>query len=242
MDSVCDAISAVREPDRWTRSVALDLTTRALTSPRATTRLSGFRWRLRALDRLSKSDGTRRRSSMRPDGASPLPKLTRSIHDHQEGVARFRACLVAAAGRQGVVGLLRYPVGTRRPASIHRVRNLRDVLRHGFNGRAAMLFWNRIRGVPSVGIRRWRRVNRGQGRDRAAKSDRHGRWPIAAAGFTAQLGRLCHSVGVDRDDRFKGPSTFRQGHMVSSIPTRERLGVRNTHAPERGQVASAHAV
>ena len=234
------------EPDRWDRGLSrLDLKTRALTSlARDHAVYQGFRQsRDGRTIVFQKSDGTRPGELYAADaGFGNLRKLT-DLNPWLSKKALPASELVSYRDADGKVlyGVLRYPVGYEKGRRYPTVFEIYETFfDNGFNGRAAMLAG---RGYavfhPSVNLvigrpgESWAKgvtaaanklIDMG-----VADPDRLGVHGTSYGGYATVL-------LLTETDRFKAAINISgKVNMVSFYTDSERLGVRNTHAPEKSQ-------
>jgi dipeptidyl aminopeptidase/acylaminoacyl peptidase len=234
------------EPDRWDRGLSrLDLKTRALTSlARDHGVYQGFRV---ARDGrtivFQKSDGTRPADLYAADsGFTNVRKLT----DLNPWIARKAlpaSELVSYRDADGKVlyGVLRYPVGYEKGRTYPTVFEIYETFfDNGFNGRAAMLAGqgyavfhpsvNLVVGRPGESWAKGVTAAANKLIDMGvADPDRLGVHGTSYGGYATVL-------LLTETDRFKAAINISgKVNMVSFYTDSERLGVRNTHAPEKSQ-------
>jgi len=234
------------EPDRWDRGLSrLDLKTRSLTTlARDSGVYQGFRAsRDGGTIVFQKSDGTRPAELYAADaGFANVRKLT----DLNPWIARKAlpaSELVSYRDADGKVlyGVLRYPVGYEKDRRYPTVFEIYETFfDNGFNGRAAMLAGqgyvvfhpsvNLVVGRPGeswakgVTAAANRLIDMG-----IADPDRLGVHGTSYGGYATVL-------LLTETDRFKAAiNVSGKVDMISFYTDSERLGVRNTHAPEKSQ-------
>jgi dipeptidyl aminopeptidase/acylaminoacyl peptidase len=234
------------EPDRWDRGLSrLDLKTKALTTlARDNGVYRGFRMsRDGRTVVFQKSDGTRPAELYAADaGFTSIRKLT-DLNPWIAKKALPASELVSYRDADGKVlyGVLRYPIGYEKGRTYPTVFEIYETFfDNGFNGRAAMLAG---RGYavfhPSVHLvvgrpgESWAKgvtaaanklIDMG-----IADPDRLGVHGTSYGGYATVL-------LLTETDRFKAAiNVSGKVDMVSFYTDSERLGVRNTHAPEKSQ-------
>ncbi len=234
------------EPDRWDRGLSrLDLKTRALTSlARDNGVYQGFRV---ARDGrtivFQKSDGTRPAELYAADsGFTNVRKLT-DLNPWIAKKALPASELVSYRDADGKVlyGVLRYPVGYEKGRTYPTVFEIYETFfDNGFNGRAAMLAGqgyavfhpsvNLVVGRPGESWAKGLTAAANKLIDMGvADPDRLGVHGTSYGGYATVL-------LLTETDRFKAAINISgKVNMVSFYTDSERLGVRNTHAPEKSQ-------
>jgi dipeptidyl aminopeptidase/acylaminoacyl peptidase len=234
------------EPDRWDRGLSrLDLKTRALTSlARDNGVYQGFRV---ARDGrtivFQKSDGTRPAELYAADsGFTNVRKLT-DLNPWIAKKALPASELVSYRDADGKVlyGVLRYPVGYEKGRTYPTVFEIYETFfDNGFNGRAAMLAGqgyavfhpsvNLVVGRPGESWAKGVTAAANKLIDMGvADPDRLGVHGTSYGGYATVL-------LLTETDRFKAAINISgKVNMVSFYTDSERLGVRNTHAPEKSQ-------
>ncbi len=234
------------EPDRWDRGLSrLDLKTRALTSlARDNGVYQGFRV---ARDGrtivFQKSDGTRPAELYTADsGFTNIRKLT-DLNPWIAKKALPASELVSYRDADGKVlyGVLRYPVGYEKGRKYPTVFEIYETFfDNGFNGRAAMLAGqgyavfhpsvNLVVGRPGESWAKGVTAAANKLIDMGvADPDRLGVHGTSYGGYATVL-------LLTETDRFKAAINISgKVNMVSFYTDSERLGVRNTHAPEKSQ-------
>ena len=234
------------EPDRWDRGLSrLDLKTRALTSlARDNGVYQGFRV---ARDGrtivFQKSDGTRPAELYAADsGFTNVRKLT-DLNPWIAKKALPASELVSYRDADGKVlyGVLRYPVGYEKGRKYPTVFEIYETFfDNGFNGRAAMLAGqgyavfhpsvNLVVGRPGESWAKGVTAAANKLIDMGvADPDRLGVHGTSYGGYATVL-------LLTETDRFKAAINISgKVNMVSFYTDSERLGVRNTHAPEKSQ-------
>lgn len=234
------------EPDRWDRGLSrLDLHTRTLTSlVRDNGVYQGFRMsRDGRTIVFQKSDGTRPAELYAADaGFGNVRKLT-DLNPWIAKKALPASELVSYRDADGKVlyGVLRYPIGYEKGRKYPTVFEIYETFfDNGFNGRAAMLAGHGYAVFhPSVNLvvgrpgESWakgvtaaanRLIDMG-----IADPDRLGVHGTSYGGYATVL-------LLTETDRFKAAINISgKVNMVSFYTDSERLGVRNTHAPEKSQ-------
>jgi dipeptidyl aminopeptidase/acylaminoacyl peptidase len=234
------------EPDRWDRGLSrLDLKTRALTSlARDNGVYQGFRV---ARDGrtivFQKSDGTRPAELYAADsGFTNVRKLT-DLNPWIAKKALPASELISYRDADGKVlyGVLRYPVGYEKGRTYPTVFEIYETFfDNGFNGRAAMLAGqgyavfhpsvNLVVGRPGESWAKGVTAAANKLIDMGvADPDRLGVHGTSYGGYATVL-------LLTETDRFKAAINISgKVNMVSFYTDSERLGVRNTHAPEKSQ-------
>jgi dipeptidyl aminopeptidase/acylaminoacyl peptidase len=234
------------EPDRWDRGLSrLDVKTRALTSlARDNGVYQGFRV---ARDGrtivFQKSDGTRPAELYAADsGFTNVRKLT-DLNPWIAKKALPASELVSYRDADGKVlyGVLRYPVGYEKGRKYPTVFEIYETFfDNGFNGRAAMLAGqgyavfhpsvNLVVGRPGESWAKGVTAAANKLIDMGvADPDRLGVHGTSYGGYATVL-------LLTETDRFKAAINISgKVNMVSFYTDSERLGVRNTHAPEKSQ-------
>ena len=234
------------EPDRWDRGLSrLDLKTKTLTSlARDNGVYQGFRMARDGRTIIfQKSDGTRSAELYAADaGFSNVRKLT-DLNPWIANKALPASELVSYRDADGKVlyGVLRYPIGYEKGRKYPTVFEIYETFfDNGFNGRAAMLAGqgyavfhpsvNLVVGRPGeswakgVTAAANRLIDMG-----VADPDRLGVHGTSYGGYATVL-------LLTETDRFKAAiNVSGKVNMVSFYTDSERLGVRNTHAPEKSQ-------
>ena len=234
------------EPDRWDRGLSrLDLKTRALTSlARDNGVYQGFRV---ARDGrtivFQKSDGTRPAELYAADSSF---RNVRKLTDLNPWIAKKAlpaSELVTYRDADGKVlyGVLRYPVGYEKGRKYPTVFEIYETFfDNGFNGRAAMLAGqgyavfhpsvNLVVGRPGESWAKGVTAAANKLIDMGvADPDRLGVHGTSYGGYATVL-------LLTETDRFKAAINISgKVNMVSFYTDSERLGVRNTHAPEKSQ-------
>jgi dipeptidyl aminopeptidase/acylaminoacyl peptidase len=234
------------EPDRWDRGLSrLDLRTKALTSlARDNGVYQGFRMsRDGRTIVFQKSDGTRPAELYAADASFGNVRKLTDLNPWMAKKALPVSELVSYRDADGKVlyGVLRYPIGYEKGQKYPTVFEIYETFfDNGFNGRAAMLAG---RGYavfhPSVNLvvgrpgESWAKgvtaaanklIDMG-----VADPDRLGVHGTSYGGYATVL-------LLTETDRFKAAINISgKVNMVSFYTDSERLGVRNTHAPEKSQ-------
>jgi dipeptidyl aminopeptidase/acylaminoacyl peptidase len=234
------------EPDRWDRGLSrLDLKTRSLTT---LARDSGVYQNVR-MSRdgntvvFLKSDGTRPAELF---AADPGFKNVRKLTDLNPWIAKKAlpaSELVSYRDADGKVlyGVLRYPIGYEKGRRYPTVFELYETFfDNGFNGRAAMLAGqgyavfhpsvNLVVGRPGESWAKGVTAAANKLIDMGvADADRLGVHGTSYGGYATVL-------LLTETDRFKAAvNVSGKVDMISFYTDSERLGVRNTHAPEKSQ-------
>ena len=234
------------EPDRWDRGLSrLDLKAKTLTSlARDNAVYQGFRVARDGRTIIfQKSDGTRPAELYAADaGFSNVRKLS-DLNPWMAKKALPASELVSYRDADGKVlyGVLRYPIGYEKGRKYPTVFEIYETFfDNGFNGRAAMLAGQGYAVLhPSVNLvvgrpgESWakgvtaaanRLIDMG-----VADPDRLGVHGTSYGGYATVL-------LLTETDRFKAAlNVSGKINMVSFYTDSERLGVRNTHAPEKSQ-------
>jgi dipeptidyl aminopeptidase/acylaminoacyl peptidase len=234
------------EPDRWDRGLSrLDLKTKALTSlARDNGVYQGFRMARDGRTIIfQRSDGTRPAELYAADaGFTSVRKLT-DLNPWIAKKALPASELVSYRDADGklLYGVLRYPIGYEKGRKYPTVFEIYETFfDNGFNGRAAMLAGqgyavfhpsvNLVVGRPGeswakgVTAAANRLIDMG-----VADADRLGVHGTSYGGYATVL-------LLTETDRFKAAiNVSGKVNMVSFYTDSERLGVRNTHAPEKSQ-------
>jgi len=234
------------EPDRWDRGLSrLDLKTKALTPlVRDSGVYQGFRLsRDGSTVVFQKSDGTRPAEVFAADASFQNVRTLTDLNPWVAAKALPASELVPYRDADGKVlyGVLRYPVGYEKGKRYPTVFEIYETFfDNGFNGRAAMLAGqgyavfhpsvNLVVGRPGeswakgVTAAANRLIDMG-----VADPDRLGVHGTSYGGYATVL-------LLTETDRFKAAITVSgKVNMVSFYTDSERLGVRNTHAPEKSQ-------
>jgi dipeptidyl aminopeptidase/acylaminoacyl peptidase len=234
------------EPDRWERGLSrLDLKTRALTSlARDNGVYQGFRLSRDGRTLLFlKSDGTRPAELYAADAAFGNARKLTDLNPWMANKALPASELVSYRDADGKVlyGVLRYPIGYEKGRKYPTVFEIYETFfDNGFNGRAAMLAGHGYAVFhPSVNLvvgrpgESWAKgvtaaanklIDMG-----VADPDRLGVHGTSYGGYATVL-------LLTETDRFKAAINISgKVNMVSFYTDSERLGVRNTHAPEKSQ-------
>ena len=234
------------EPDRWDRGLSrLDLKTRALTTlARDSGIYQGFRQsRDGSTIVFSKSDGTRPAELYAADASFANVRKLTDLNPWMANKALPLSELVSYRDADGKVlyGVLRYPVGYEKGRRYPTVFEIYETFfDNGFNGRAAMLAGagyavfhpsvNLVVGRPGeswakgVTAAANRLIDMG-----IADPDRLGVHGTSYGGYATVL-------LLTETDRFKAAiNVSGKVDMISFYTDSERLGVRNTHAPEKSQ-------
>jgi dipeptidyl aminopeptidase/acylaminoacyl peptidase len=225
------------EPDRWDRGISrLDLKTRTLTTlARDASVYQGARVsRDGGTVVFLKSDGTRPAELYAADaGFTNVRKLT-DLNPWIAKKALPGSELVSYRDADGKVlyGVLRYPIGYEKGRRYPTVFEIYETFfDNGFNGRAAMLAGQGYAVFhPSVNLvigrpgESWAKGVMG-----VADPDRLGVHGTSYGGYATVL-------LLTETDRFKAAiNVSGKVDMISFYTDSERLGVRNTHAPEKSQ-------
>jgi dipeptidyl aminopeptidase/acylaminoacyl peptidase len=234
------------EPDRWDRGLSrLDLKTRALTSlARDNGVYQGFRV---ARDGrtivFQKSDGTRPAELYAADNSFTNVRKLTDLNPWIAKKALPASELVSYRDADGKVlyGVLRYPVGYEKGRKYPTVFEIYETFfDNGFNGRAAMLAGqgyavfhpsvNLVVGRPGESWAKGVTAAANKLIDMGvADPDRLGVHGTSYGGYATVL-------LLTETDRFKAAINISgKVNMVSFYTDSERLGVRNTHAPEKSQ-------
>ena len=234
------------EPDRWDRGLSrLDLNTKTLTTlARDASLYNGFRQsRDGSTIIFQKSDGTRPAELY---AANPAFTDVRKLTDLNPWIAKKAlpvSELVSYRDADGKVlyGVLRYPIGYEKGRRYPTVFEIYETFfDNGFNGRAALLAGqgyavfhpsvNLVVGRPGeswakgVTAAANRLIDMG-----VADPDRLGVHGTSYGGYATVL-------LLTETDRFKAAiNVSGKVDMISFYTDSERLGVRNTHAPEKSQ-------
>ena len=234
------------EPDRWDRGLSrLDLRTRTLTSlVRDNGVYQGFRMSRDGRTILfQKSDGTRPAELYAADAAFGNVRKLTDLNPWIAKKALPASELVSYRDADGKVlyGVLRYPIGYEKGRKYPTVFEIYETFfDNGFNGRAAMLAGHGYAVFhPSVNLvvgrpgESWAKgvtaaanklIDMG-----VADPDRLGVHGTSYGGYATVL-------LLTETDRFKAAINISgKVNMVSFYTDSERLGVRNTHAPEKSQ-------
>ena len=234
------------EPDRWDRGLSrLDLKTKTLTSlARDNGVYQGFRMARDGRTIIfQKSDGTRPAELYAADaGFSNVRKLT-DLNPWMAQKALPASELVSYRDADGKVlyGVLRYPIGYEKGRKYPTVFEIYETFfDNGFNGRAAMLAGqgyavfhpsvNLVVGRPGESWAKGVTAAANKLIDMGvADPDRLGVHGTSYGGYATVL-------LLTETDRFKAAINISgKVNMVSFYTDSERLGVRNTHAPEKSQ-------
>jgi dipeptidyl aminopeptidase/acylaminoacyl peptidase len=234
------------EPDRWDRGISrLDLKTRTLTTlARDSNLYQGFRVsRDGGTLVFLKSDGTRPAELYAADpGLANVRKLT-ELNPWIAKKALPASELVSYRDADGKVlyGVLRYPIGYEKGRRYPTVFELYETFfDNGFNGRAAMLAGqgyavfhpsvNLVVGRPGESWAKGVTAAANKLIDMGvADPDRLGVHGTSYGGYATVL-------LLTETDRFKAAvNVSGKVDMISFYTDSERLGVRNTHAPEKSQ-------
>ncbi len=234
------------EPDRWDRGLSrLDLKTKTMTTlARDNGVYQGFRVSYDGSTVLfQKSDGTRPAELYAADaGFTSVRKLT-DLNPWIANKALPASELVSYRDADGklLYGVLRYPIGYEKGRTYPTVFEIYETFfDNGFNGRAAMLagqgyavFHPSVHLVVGRPGESWAKgvtaaanklIDMG-----VADPDRLGVHGTSYGGYATVL-------LVTETDRFKAAiNVSGKVNMVSFYTDSERLGVRNTHAPEKSQ-------
>ena len=234
------------EPDRWDRGLSrLDLKTKALTSlARDNGVYQGFRMARDGRTIIfQKSDGTRPAELYAADaGFTNVRKLT-DLNPWMAKKALPASELVSYRDADGKVlyGVLRYPIGYEKGRKYPTIFEIYETFfDNGFNGRAAMLAGqgyavfhpsvNLVVGRPGESWAKGVTAAANKLIDLGvADPDRLGVHGTSYGGYATVL-------LLTETDRFKAAINISgKVNMVSFYTDSERLGVRNTHAPEKSQ-------
>jgi dipeptidyl aminopeptidase/acylaminoacyl peptidase len=234
------------EPDRWDRGLSrLDLKTKTLTTlARDSSLYNGFRQsRNGSTIIFSRSDGTRPAELYAADASFANVRKLTDLNPWMAGKALPASELVSYRDADGKIlyGVLRYPVGYEKGRRYPTVFEIYETFfDNGFNGRAAMLAGagyavfhpsvNLVVGRPGeswakgVTAAANRLIDMG-----IADPDRLGVHGTSYGGYATVL-------LLTETDRFKAAiNVSGKVDMISFYTDSERLGVRNTHAPEKSQ-------
>jgi dipeptidyl aminopeptidase/acylaminoacyl peptidase len=234
------------EPDRWDRGLSrLDLASKTLTSlARDSGVYQGFRMsRDGSTVVFQKSDGTRPAELYAADAAFTNVRKLTDLNPWIAKKALPASELVSYRDADGKVlyGVLRYPIGYEKGRRYPTVFEIYETFfDNGFNGRAAMLAGqgyavfhpsvNLVVGRPGeswakgVTAAANRLIDLG-----VADPDRLGVHGTSYGGYATVL-------LLTETDRFKAAiNVSGKVDMISFYTDSERLGVRNTHAPEKSQ-------
>jgi dipeptidyl aminopeptidase/acylaminoacyl peptidase len=234
------------EPDRWDRGISrLDLKTKSLTTlVRDSNLYQGFRQsRDGSTVVFQKSDGTRPAELFAADaGFTNVRKLT-DLNPWLAKKALPASELVSYRDADGKVlyGVLRYPIGYEKGRKYPTVFELYETFfDNGFNGRAALLAGqgyavfhpsvNLVVGRPGESWAKGVTAAANKLIDMGvADPDRLGVHGTSYGGYATVL-------LLTETDRFKAAvNVSGKVDMISFYTDSERLGVRNTHAPEKSQ-------
>jgi dipeptidyl aminopeptidase/acylaminoacyl peptidase len=234
------------EPDRWDRGLSrLDLKTKVLTSlVRDNALYQGFRMSRDGRTVIyQKSDGTRPAELYAADaGFGNIRKLT-DLNPWIEKKALPNSELVSYRDADGKVlyGVLRYPIGYEKGRRYPTVFEIYETFfDNGFNGRAALLAGqgyavfhpsvNLVVGRPGESWAKGVTAAANKLIDMGvADPDRLGVHGTSYGGYATVL-------LLTETDRFKAAiNVSGKVNMISFYTDSERLGVRNTHAPEKSQ-------
>ena len=234
------------EPDRWERGLSrLDLRTRALTSlVRDNGVYQGFRTsRDGSTVIFQKSDGTRPAELYTADAAFTNVRKLTDLNPWIAKKALPASELVSYRDADGKVlyGVLRYPIGYEKGKKYPTVFELYETFfDNGFNGRAALLAGqgyavfhpsvNLVVGRPGQSWAKGVTAAANKLIDMGiADPDRLGVQGTSYGGYATVL-------LLTETDRFKAAvNVSGKVDMISFYTDSERLGVRNTHAPEKSQ-------
>ena len=234
------------EPDRWDRGLSrLDIKTRALTSlARDNGVYQGFRVsRDGRTIVFQKSDGTRPAELYAADARFGNVRKLTDLNPWIAKKALPASELVSYRDADGKVlyGVLRYPVGYEKGRKYPTVFEIYETFfDNGFNGRAAMLAGqgyavfhpsvNLVVGRPGESWAKGVTAAANKLIDMGvADPDRLGVHGTSYGGYATVL-------LLTETDRFKAAiNVSGKVNMVSFYTDSERLGVRNTHAPEKSQ-------
>jgi dipeptidyl aminopeptidase/acylaminoacyl peptidase len=234
------------EPDRWDRGLSrLDFTSKTLTSlARDSGVYQGFRMsRDGSTVVFQKSDGTRPAELYAADAAFTNVRKLTDLNPWIAKKALPASELVSYRDADGKVlyGVLRYPIGYEKGRRYPTVFEIYETFfDNGFNGRAAMLAGHGYAVFhPSVNLvvgrpgESWakgvtaaanRLIDLG-----VADPDRLGVHGTSYGGYATVL-------LLTETDRFKAAvNVSGKVDMISFYTDSERLGIRNTHAPEKSQ-------
>ncbi len=234
------------EPDRWDRGLSrLDLKTKALTPlVRDSGVYQGFRMsRDGSTIVFQKSDGTRPAEVFAADASFTNVRQLTDLNPWIASKALPASELVSYRDADGKVlyGVLRYPVGYEKGKRYPTVFEIYETFfDNGFNGRAAMLAGqgyavfhpsvNLVVGRPGESWAKGVTAAANKLIDLGvADPDRLGVHGTSYGGYATVL-------LLTETDRFKAAINISgKVNMVSFYTDSERLGVRNTHAPEKSQ-------
>lgn len=234
------------EPDRWDRGLShLDLKTKALTSlVRDSGVYQGFRTsRDGSTVVFQKSDGTRPAELYAADASFTNVRKLTDLNPWLAKKALPASELVSYRDADGKVlyGVLRYPIGYEKGKKYPTVFELYETFfDNGFNGRAALMAGqgyavfhpsvNLVVGRPGESWAKGVTAAANKLIDMGiADPDRLGVHGTSYGGYATVL-------LLTETDRFKAAvNVSGKVNMVSFYTDSERLGVRNTHAPEKSQ-------
>lgn len=234
------------EPDRWDRGLSrLDLKARSLTSlVRDTSTYQGFRVsRDGRTVVFQKSDGTRPAELYAADASLANARKLTDLNPWMAKKALPASELVSYRDADGKVlyGVLRYPIGYEKGRRYPTVFEIYETFfDNGFNGRAAMLAGhgyavfhpsvNLVVGRPGESWAKGVTAAANKLIDMGiADPDRLGVHGTSYGGYATVL-------LLTETDRFKAAINISgKVNMVSFYTDSERMGVRNTHAPEKSQ-------
>jgi dipeptidyl aminopeptidase/acylaminoacyl peptidase len=234
------------EPDRWERGLSrLDLKTKALTPLiRDNGVYQGFRMsRDGSTVVFQKSDGTRPAEMFAADASFKNVRKLTDLNPWMSAKALPASELVSYRDADGKVlyGVLRYPVGYEKGKPYPTVFEIYETFfDNGFNGRAAFLAGqgyavfhpsvNLVVGRPGESWAKGVTAAANKLIDMGiADPDRLGVHGTSYGGYATVL-------LLTETDRFKAAiNVSGKVNMVSFYTDSERLGVRNTHAPEKSQ-------
>ncbi len=234
------------EPDRWDRGLSrLDLATKALTPLiRDSGVYQGFRMsRDGSTVVFQKSDGTRPADMFAADASFKNVRKLTDLNPWMAARALPASELVSYRDADGKVlyGVLRYPVGYAKGKQYPTVFEIYETFfDNGFNGRAAFLAGqgyavfhpsvNLVVGRPGESWAKGVTAAANKLIDMGiADPDRLGVHGTSYGGYATVL-------LLTETDRFKAAiNVSGKVNMVSFYTDSERLGVRNTHAPEKSQ-------
>ena len=234
------------EPDRWDRGISrLDLKTKTLTTlARDTSLYQGFRLsRDGSTIVFQKSDGTRPAELYAADASFGNARKLTDLNPWMAKKALPASELVSYRDADGKVlyGVLRYPIGYEKGRRYPTVFELYETFfDNGFNGRAAMLAGqgyavfhpsvNLVVGRPGESWAKGVTAAANKLIDMGvADPDRLGVHGTSYGGYATVL-------LLTETDRFKAAvNVSGKVDMISFYTDSERLGVRNTHAPEKSQ-------
>jgi dipeptidyl aminopeptidase/acylaminoacyl peptidase len=234
------------EPDRWDRGLSrLDLRTKALTSlARDSGVYQGFRTsRDGSTVVFQKSDGTRPAELYAADASFTSVRKLTDLNPWLAKKALPASELVSYRDADGKVlyGVLRYPIGYEKGKKYPTVFELYETFfDNGFNGRAALMAGqgyavfhpsvNLVVGRPGESWSKGVTAAANKLIDMGiADPDRLGVHGTSYGGYATVL-------LLTETDRFKAAvNVSGKVNMVSFYTDSERLGVRNTHAPEKSQ-------